>query len=69
MGLKTFSCLCIGSRPGKHIVILVNENNRVLGDERLLANEGQRFRDIARGTDGVLYALTDAGSLYRKAGA
>jgi glucose/arabinose dehydrogenase len=48
-----------------HIVRLVIENNRVTGEERLLANERQRFRDITQGTDGALYAITDGGSLYR----
>jgi glucose/arabinose dehydrogenase len=31
----------------------------------LLANEGQRFRDIAQGKDGLLYAVTDQGRLYK----
>ena len=41
------------------------ENNRVTGEERILAGEGQRFRDITQGTDGALYAVTDEGRLYR----
>ncbi|MBC7934057.1 MAG: PQQ-dependent sugar dehydrogenase [Rhizobacter sp.] len=49
----------------KHIARLVIENNKVTGEERLLANEGQRFRDVAQGADGVLYAITDEGRLYR----
>lgn len=57
--------LFIGALSGMHIVRLVIENNRVTGEERLLANEGQRFRDITQGTDGALYAITDAGRLYR----
>lgn len=57
--------LFIGSLSGMHIVRLVIENNRVTGEERLLASEGQRFRDIAQGTDGALYAITDQGRLYR----
>ena len=57
--------LFIGSLSGMHIVRLVIENNRVVGEERLLANERQRFRDIAQGTDGALYAITDGGRLYR----
>lgn len=48
-----------------HIVRLVIRNNKVVGEERLLASEGQRFRDITQGTDGALYAVTDAGRLYR----
>ena len=57
--------LFIGSLSGMHIVRLVIENNRVVGEERLLAGEGQRFRDITQGTDGALYAITDGGRLYR----
>ncbi len=57
--------LFIGSLSGTHIVRLVIDNNRVLGEERLLASEGQRFRDITQGTDGALYAVTDQGRLYR----
>ena len=57
--------LFIGALSGMHIVRLVIENNRVVGEERLLTNEGQRFRDITQGTDGVLYAITDQGRLYR----
>jgi len=48
-----------------HIARLVIENNKVVGEERLLADEGQRFRDIAQGNDGALYAVTDEGRLYR----
>ena len=48
-----------------HIVRLVIHNNKVVGEERLLASEGQRFRDITQGPDNALYAVTDAGRLYR----
>jgi glucose/arabinose dehydrogenase len=48
-----------------HIARLVIENNKVVGEERLLAKEGQRFRDITQGIDGALYAVTDEGRLYR----
>jgi glucose/arabinose dehydrogenase len=57
--------LFISSLSGTHIARLVIDNNRVLGEERLLASEGQRFRDITQGTDGALYAITDQGRLYR----
>lgn len=57
--------LFIGSLSGMHIVRLVLENNRVVGEERLLASEGQRFRDVTQGQDGALYAITDEGRLYR----
>lgn len=57
--------LFISSLSGQHIIRLVIEDNRVVGEERLLAGEGQRFRDITQGTDGALYAITDAGRLYK----
>ncbi len=47
-----------------HIVRLVIQNNKVTGEERLLSGETQRFRDIAQGKDGFLYAITDEGRLY-----
>jgi glucose/arabinose dehydrogenase len=48
-----------------HIARLVIQNNRVVGEERLLTNLGQRFRDVTMGRDGALYAVTDEGRLYR----
>jgi glucose/arabinose dehydrogenase len=48
-----------------HLVRLVIQNNKVTGEERLLESENQRFRDITNGKDGALYAVTDAGRLYR----
>lgn len=48
-----------------HIIRLVIENNKVIGEERLLVSEGQRFRDIIQGLDSALYAITDAGRFYR----
>lgn len=57
--------LFIGALSGMHIVRLVIEEGKVVGEERLLENEKQRFRDITQGTDGALYALTDQGKLYR----
>ncbi|GGB96760.1 PQQ-dependent sugar dehydrogenase [Dyadobacter sediminis] len=57
--------LFIGGLSSMHIARLVIENNKVVGEERLLASEGQRFRDITEGKDGALYAVTDQGRLYR----
>lgn len=48
-----------------HIARLVITNNKVTGEERLLEDEGQRFRDITMGKDGNMYAITDEGRLYR----
>ncbi|MFP5079744.1 PQQ-dependent sugar dehydrogenase [Pedobacter sp. JCM 36344] len=57
--------LFIGALSGMHIIRLAFENDKVVGEERLLASERQRFRDITQGTDGALYAITDQGRLYR----
>lgn len=57
--------LFIGSLSATHIVRLVIHDNKVVGEERLLAGEGQRFRDLTQGKDGALYAITDAGRLYK----
>lgn len=48
-----------------HIARMVIRENKVAGEERLLAGEGQRFRDITQGPDKALYAITDSGRLYR----
>jgi len=37
----------------------------VVGEERLLADKGERFRALTEGKDGALYAVTDGGKLYR----
>ena len=57
--------LFIGSLSGLHLLRLVIENNKVVGEERLLADDYQRFRDVTQGNDGALYAITDQGRLYR----
>lgn len=57
--------LFIGGLVSQHIARLILENGRVIAEERLLANEGQRFRDIGESSDGSLYAVTDGGRLYK----
>jgi len=57
--------LFISCLSGIHVDRLVIENNKVVGEERLLTAEEQRFRDITQGKDGALYAVTDQGRLYR----
>jgi len=57
--------LFISCLSGQHIARLIIENNKVVGEERLLASEGQRFRAITQGNDGALYAVTEQGRLYR----
>lgn len=57
--------LFIGGLGSQHISRLVLENGRVVAEEWLLTDEGQRFRDVCEGPDGALYAVTDDGRLYK----
>ncbi len=57
--------LFIGGLSSTHIARLVIENNKVVGEERILPGVGERFRDVTQGMDGALYAVTDGGKLYR----
>ncbi len=57
--------LFISGLSSTHIARLVISNNKVTGEERLLADEKQRFRALVQGKDGALYAATDGGRLYR----
>lgn len=56
--------LFIGGLSSMHICRLVIKNNKVVGEERLLADKSERFRDIAY-YNGMLYAITDGGRLWR----
>ncbi|HLF45934.1 MAG TPA: PQQ-dependent sugar dehydrogenase [Chitinophagaceae bacterium] len=56
--------LFIGGLSGMHIARLVIVNNKVVGEERLLEDKKERFRDVAYNNE-MLYAVTDAGNLYR----
>lgn len=57
--------LFIGGLNSYHIARLVLEGRRVVGEERLLSDQQQRFRSVTEGKDGALYAITDEGRLYR----
>lgn len=57
--------LFIGCLSGQHIIRLIIDGDRILGEERLLESEGERFRDVHQGADGKLYAVTDSGKIYR----
>jgi len=56
--------LFIGGLSSMHICRLVIENNKVVGEERLLDDKKERFRDVAY-FNGMLYAVTDGGNLYK----
>jgi glucose/arabinose dehydrogenase len=55
----------IGALSGQHIIRLVIKNNKVVGEESLLSDKNERWRCIATGKDGAIYAATDGGKLYR----
>jgi aldose sugar dehydrogenase len=56
--------LFIAGLSGQHICRLVIKDNKVVGEERILAAKNERFRDVIC-NDGKLYAITDGGSLYK----
>ena len=49
----------IGALAGQHLARLVLDGERVIGEERLLADLGERIRDVRMGPDGALWLLTD----------
>ena len=57
--------LFVGALRGTRLVRLVIDGDRVTGEEHLLADRGQRLRDVRQGPDGALYVVTDGGELWR----
>ena len=51
--------LFVGGLVSTRLVRLVIKDNRVAGEEHLLADRGQRIRDVRQGPDGALYVVTD----------
>jgi glucose/arabinose dehydrogenase len=56
--------LFIGGLGSNHICRLVIVNNKVVGEERIMEEKKERVRDIAY-ANGMLYAVTDSGNMYR----
>ena len=54
--------LFVGALAGTSLWRLQLDGTRVVGRERLLANRGERIRDVRQGPDGRLYLLTDGAS-------
>jgi len=52
--------LFIGALSGKAIIRLQLDGDRIVGEQWLLRDLGERIRDVRVGPDGYLYALTDA---------
>ena len=61
--------LMVAGLKEKHIARLVMEGDKVVGEERLLTDLGERVRDVAIGPDGAIWAITDEtnGKLVRLA--
>ena len=57
--------LFIGAMRQARLVRLVIEKDRVVGEEHLLADQGQRIRDVRQGLDGAIYVVNDDGELLR----
>ena len=52
----------IAGLSSQALVRLVLKNDRVVGEERMLAERGERIRDVTQGPEGALYLLTDGSS-------
>lgn len=61
--------LFVGGLKDTRLVRLEIRDNRVTGEEHLLADRGQRIRDVRQGPDGALYIVTDEdnGELWKVA--
>lgn len=57
--------LFLGCLSGEKIIRLVIKDNKVVGEEWLLEDQKERFRDVLNGYDGNLYGITDSGKLYK----
>lgn len=58
--------MLIAGLSSKAIVRLVLRDDKVVGEERLLTERGERIREVAQAPDGAIWALTDdTGKLLR----
>jgi glucose/arabinose dehydrogenase len=51
--------LFVGALAGQILVRLTLDGERVIQEERLLGDLGDRIRDVRQGPDGALYLATD----------
>lgn len=52
--------LFLGALAERNLIRLQLDGNRIVGEERLLVDLGERIRDVRVGSDGAVYVLTDA---------
>lgn len=59
--------LFIAALRGSHVIRLVIQNNKVVGEERLFADLHKRFRHVVQGPDQAIYAIIDDkdGKIFR----
>jgi glucose/arabinose dehydrogenase len=55
----------IAGLSSEALVRLALKDDRVVGEERLLADRGDRIREVVQGPEGALYLLTDDGKLLK----
>ena len=52
--------LLVGALAGSHLSRLVLSGEKVVAEERLLADQRERIRDVRQGPDGAVYVATDS---------
>jgi glucose/arabinose dehydrogenase len=54
-----------GGLASTKLVRLTMQGNRVAGEEWLLGDRGERYRDVREGPEGAIYLITDEGKIIR----
>jgi glucose/arabinose dehydrogenase len=54
-----------GGLSSTKLVRLTMEGDKVIGEEWLLADQGQRIRDVKQGPDGAIYLINDEGKIVK----
>jgi glucose/arabinose dehydrogenase len=52
--------LLVGALRGQHLARLELDGDRIVAEEKLLTDLGERIRDVRQGPDGYVYVLTDS---------
>ncbi|TYC67621.1 PQQ-dependent sugar dehydrogenase [Stappia sp. BW2] len=52
--------MLVGALAGRHLARVDLEDGKVVGEEKLLTDLGERIRDVRQGPDGYIYVLTDS---------